>query len=1843
MHSKRYIWLLFLVTVVLYLQLANANTYIADIYFTVPDTVYITNERIELKGYLFQANYSDNGTLISASTALANANVNITITNKNSGALTSNYTFRTDSTGLFYSASNYYTNATNITAPSSAEDYYIRAQYIDPNNTIWFSQVEITVVNQTIDMLRVSSEKAVYSPSETVGVEAEAIHIIGDRILYKSNVSINGTLRNSTKTILESFSCTTGANGKCTTSVTAPSSYGNYILELNNFKAFGSFSVTPFFFSIYMKDELGQSLKNVYSLREQGRVEVRIANASSTDSYAFSGYIADSAGNAVDTISSTILNNNNSFINSFLFTIDPLKYNYGAYNAFITVTKIGDGSISASTSFEVKDWTLSMDKKSTGSGFEYKYSIFPNKTMNLEIYPKYRTNGSVIGSINSTFFTINLKDNLNNIFSSANVSWNASCGTEGCYEFSLQSPLNTGQYNLLVSLSYEGVLQTKNRIINVINSVMTAQSTNKDGDIKELFGTNEYAYISLTAYNLTSSLFNLSNAEVFSIEYMNGSEFSYIQVNNFGLVNSSNSAYEWAWNSTSQRLKLDVPKVGGIYDVFIFANNRTVGAPAKFIVNPYEVCSVPKDTAGTVTAGSSYYVWQFKTSDTVYFELKMIQADNPLGRASFSNFSSGNGSGTYGMGSQCTISSTQQAVSNASVSIIEVKNTESGALQNINLTASTCQASDSSGGYTCTVKPLSKWDGGVNIVKFSILGQDGTFDMDYGRFEARAFYLYGWSQNWQNSPSNNISLNVRLYEAGSGWWGSSGGLSGTITLKRVEYQGRDGEWIWPPVDSGYNVTNVTTSITSGSGTLSLPSSKASGGIWKTGYYRAVIEGTTANGDVDYGYAWFGIKLWDVYGQPIECTTTGCNYKSYFNSKENITLYVKISTAGNYNYYDQGGTDIYGNVTVGIKKIEDCRTWPCKELNSTQYAANTINVNASSPWYWGASLNNSKYLIYINKTSGTWGTGYYSVVLNVNGTDTGYAWFNTIAFYADTRPTDINGTNWKYSIKPQETMYYNVTVTKNYKGWGVSYNDSDYVNATIDDVVLRVWDSTTYQSKEYNYPENINVTIVNKTNLLITSNALVNLSYNNGSWSTGYYWGELTLRNSDNETATGYLWFEARPFRVSTSTNTYSIDSDQCVNTTINIYEPSWYSSTPLTGNYSIQRIYEDIWSGNSRSQISYANYTNSSFNGTTNILVCPNNGGWGGGSWGGYHYLNIVVKDNLLNNTESGWLSFRAVPFQVSWSGVSGGNNKLTNERVIVPVTLTKYSTGQNTTGNLTKIYQWRYDGGYNGEQEYVFSVGNCYSNVSGQCIVNGTQNITIYAPSTGWRVGYNYLYAVWSKQDDASLKVQDWSGIYIEGREAYNGYYSNTDSNGNWKYNFALNENLTIKLFVRDSSYNSIDVNITSVQYAYSGGNCWSEWCLSYTSATWNLVGGGVQTTNGNAVINLQAPSSNWTRGYYYIRASISGSSGTATITGGQLRIKDTTAPNITITSPVNNQTINSSTFTINATTSENSQCYFYVANYNNFNSWYCGDINSGNSTNSSLASSQKIGACNTTKYGYNGSSYYTEYVSSNYRSTWDSVTSTWFSGSTSLVTGGTTHGYNFNITNWTAQHYGIQIWCYDNEDNYAAEYVTIKVNVTTNASSSSANDTTPPVVTINLPASAGINLSSSSVNFNVTLNENGSCMYSLNSGTTNLTMTNNENRDFNATNASIADGAYTVRYYCNDTTGNANNTASRVFGIDTIFPLVSYGIGTPADRANLTANSIYVNVSVTETNFANITFLLKNNTGTVNSTTYTSITLFINWTGLAYTNYSYNVSIYDLVGHFNSTVTRYVNLSAA
>ncbi|MBS3064618.1 MAG: LamG domain-containing protein, partial [DPANN group archaeon] len=117
-------------------------------------------------------------------------------------------------------------------------------------------------------------------------------------------------------------------------------------------------------------------------------------------------------------------------------------------------------------------------------------------------------------------------------------------------------------------------------------------------------------------------------------------------------------------------------------------------------------------------------------------------------------------------------------------------------------------------------------------------------------------------------------------------------------------------------------------------------------------------------------------------------------------------------------------------------------------------------------------------------------------------------------------------------------------------------------------------------------------------------------------------------------------------------------------------------------------------------------------------------------------------------------------------------------------------------------------------------------------------------------------------------------------------------------------------------------------------------------------------------------------------------------------------------------------------------------------------------------------------------------------------------------------------------------------------------------------------------------------------------------------------------------------ITLYVNDSN---NYLVSQYWNVSTTFinPLISFTAPTENNHSNFSRNYIIANVSITEANFANITFRLHNSTSQYNVTTFTSTTTLMNWSNIS-TNglYYYNVTIIDQVGNINSTETRTIRL---
>ena len=156
---------------------------------------------------------------------------------------------------------------------------------------------------------------------------------------------------------------------------------------------------------------------------------------------------------------------------------------------------------------------------------------------------------------------------------------------------------------------------------------------------------------------------------------------------------------------------------------------------------------------------------------------------------------------------------------------------------------------------------------------------------------------------------------------------------------------------------------------------------------------------------------------------------------------------------------------------------------------------------------------------------------------------------------------------------------------------------------------------------------------------------------------------------------------------------------------------------------------------------------------------------------------------------------------------------------------------------------------------------------------------------------------------------------------------------------------------------------------------------------------------------------------------------------------------------------------------------------------------------------------------------------------------------------------------------------------------------------------DTTPPQLTIVSPTN--ITYTTPAINFNISSSEALSfCKYSTNNWQSNTTMTLfSPSYYYNIT--TVGDGAYTARFWCNDTKGNINSTQNVSFTVNAP-PQISFIPPAPQNATTTTNSSVQINISIVE--ISNLSELKFNWNGT-NYTYYdnSSLVLMFNFGNLS------------------------------
>ncbi len=168
--------------------------------------------------------------------------------------------------------------------------------------------------------------------------------------------------------------------------------------------------------------------------------------------------------------------------------------------------------------------------------------------------------------------------------------------------------------------------------------------------------------------------------------------------------------------------------------------------------------------------------------------------------------------------------------------------------------------------------------------------------------------------------------------------------------------------------------------------------------------------------------------------------------------------------------------------------------------------------------------------------------------------------------------------------------------------------------------------------------------------------------------------------------------------------------------------------------------------------------------------------------------------------------------------------------------------------------------------------------------------------------------------------------------------------------------------------------------------------------------------------------------------------------------------------------------------------------------------------------------------------------------------------------------------------------------------------------------------------------------VNVSVTdLNFNNVSFYLYNGSNGAILNQTNYTGSQNFTNfTTLADGSYLYNVTVYDKANNVNYTVTRNITLDSRTPSIDYAGATEANATAFNRNWIFINVSITETNFNNVTFAIYNGSSgaVINETNFTTLTNNINFTALSDNNYLYNVTVRDKASNINYTVTRNITL---
>ena len=1029
-------------------------------------------------------------------------------------------------------------------------------------------------------------------------------------------------------------------------------------------------------------------------------------------------------------------------------------------------------------------------------------------------------------------------------------------------------------------------------------------------------------------------------------------------------------------------------------------------------------------------------------------------------------------------------------------------------------------------------------------------------------------------------------------------------------------------------DSNSGLKNATLNIYNQSGLVN-QTTVSTGGVAQTvvGVVVTVIDGI---------YSWF-YKVFDMAGNIF---TTGNNTLTVDTVKPSVSLVSPSPANGIYTGSNSAAINATAADSSGINSCTlnfDGTSEAMTKTGTTSAVCNSTKTGLAD------GLHN--FTVYANDSAG-----------NINNTETRYFIIDTINPGINfTTPTETSGSylarnnifanfsasdaNFNYT----DIILYNQTTTINISTFNTTQFIINYTNL-LDG--LYFFEATVFdKAGNSNTTETRNATIdtikpsINFTSpteasgsVIGRSNILVNVSATDANFanvSVSLFNSTGLVNTTTSATSPLFVNFTSLSegiyfFNATTTDLANNRNTTETRNATIDITKPSVFDLRPIAGTnvssstieisanatdlYGIGSVRANITFPNSSSQI--ITLTNTGGDKYNNSFSIP--------SLIGRYNITIIANDSVGNTNNSETTYFFATdifPPNVQFVSPTPANGSIQGSTIaIINVTASDSIGVDSCTLN------------FDGVNESMIKTGTtsavCNSTKAG--LADGLHNFTVYVNDTSGNI--NQTETRYFTVNTAFPAIS-----FVAPTETSGSYLARTNIVVNVTANDTDLVNITINLFnstdlvnTTTSATSPLFVNITSLAdgiYYFNATACdFLALCASTATrdstidTTFPLIDYGTGTvSNGanlsqsNVYINVTVVETNEANITFRLFNS-SGSVNTTTLGAGNRTFNFTSLVdgvytyNVTVADLANNQNT-TSTRTIRLDTTASNATLLSPANNTYTN------VTSQNFT--ANLSDSGSGLKNATLNIYNQSGLVNQ---------------------TTVSTGGvaqTVIGVVVTVID------GIYSWFYKVFD--------MAGNIFTTGNNTLTIDTVKPSVSLVSPTeTSGSYLARTNIIVNVTANDSNFANVSVSlfnsTGLVNSTTTTTSPNFVNITG--LADGLYFFNATATDLANNKNSTETRNTTIDATYPTIEYGDGTAANGVALQQSNVYINVTVVETNEANITFRLFNSSGLVNASFYATAQRVINFTNLSDATYYYNITVADLAGNVNTSATRSITL---